>query len=194
MELPPGCRWLRELHSRHFEQMAVLEESYYSPEFITPAAESQRWYDTFPYTTVVAAAGDGIAGFVNLFPVKQAVFDALLAGQYNDHDMTTEAVVDLFRHNGETLEMFLSCIVVARPFRGSGLVRALLQEAIRPYLPYLDCCNRIITDNITPAGERFSQRYGFRCIGSSTHSSRLYIQPFADFVRKVCSAQNAARG
>ncbi len=194
MELPPGCRWLRELHSRHFEQMAVLEESYYSPEFITPAAESQRWYDTFPYTTVVAAAGDGIAGFVNLFPVKQAVFDALLAGQYNDHDMTTEAVVDLSRHNGETLEMFLSCIVVAPPFRGSGLVQALLQEAVRPYLPYLDCCNRIITDNITPAGERFSQRYGFRCIGSSTHSSRLYIQPFADFVRKVCSAQNAAHG
>lgn len=194
MELPPSCRWLRELHSRHFEQMAVLEESYYSPEFITPAAESQRWYDTYPYTTVVAAAGDGIAGFVNLFPVKQAVFDALLAGQYNDHDMTTEAVVDLSRHNGETLEMFLSCIVVARPFRGSGLVRALLQEAIRPYLPYLDCCNRIITDNITPDGERFSRRYGFRCIGSSTHSSRLYIQPFADFVRKVCSAQNAARG
>ena len=185
---------MRELHSRHFEQMAVLEESYYSPEFITPAAESQRWYDTYPYTTVVAAAGDGIAGFVNLFPVKQAVFDALLAGQYNDHDMTTEAVVDLSRHNGETLEMFLSCIVVARPFRGSGLVRALLQEAIRPYLPYLDCCNRIITDNITPDGERFSRRYGFRCIGSSTHSSRLYIQPFADFVRKVCSAQNAARG
>ncbi len=30
--------------------------------------------------------------------------------------------------------------------------------------------------------------------GSSTHSSRLYIQPFADFVRKVCSAQNAALG
>ena len=194
MELPPGCRWLRELHSRHFEQMAVLEESYYSREFITPAAESQRWYDTYPYTTVVAAAGDGIAGFVNLFPVKQAVFDALLAGQYNDHDMTTEAVVDLARHNGETLEMFLSCIVVARPFRGSGLVRALLQEAVRPYLPYLDFCNRIITDNITPAGERFSRRYGFRCIGSSAHSSRLYIQTFADFVRKVCSAQNAARG
>lgn len=185
MELPPGCRWLRELHSRHFEQMAVLEESYYSPEFITPAAESQRWYDTFPYTTVVAAAGDGIAGFVNLFPVKQAVFDALLAGQYNDHDMTTEAVVDLSRHNGETLEMFLSCIVVAQPFRGSGLVRALLQEAVSPYLPYLDFCNRIITDNITPAGERFSQRYGFRCLGESEHDSRLYIQPFADFVRRA---------
>ena len=174
--------------------MAVLEESYYSPEFITPAAESQRWYETYPYTTVVAATGDGIAGFVNLFPVKQAVFDALLAGQYNDHDMTTEAVVDLSRHNGETLEMFLSCIVVAQPFRGSGLVRAMLQKAVQPYLPYLPCCNRIITDNITPAGERFSQRYGFRCIGSSTHSSRLYIQPFADFVRKVCPAQNAARG
>lgn len=185
MELPQGCRWLRELHSCHFEQMAVLEESYYSPEFITPAAESQRWYDTYPYTTVVVAAGDGIAGFVNLFPVKQAVFDALLAGQYNDHDMTTEAVVDLSRHNGETLEMFLSCIVVAQPFRGSGLVRVLLQEAVRPYLPYLPCCNRIITDNITPDGERFSQRYGFRCLGSSAHSSRLYIQPFADFVRTV---------
>ncbi len=65
-------------------------------------------------------------------------------------------------------------------FRGS-----LLQEAVRPYLPYLDCCNRIITDNITPAGERFSRRYGFRCIGSSAHSSRLYIQTFADFVRRV---------
>lgn len=187
MQLPPGCRWLRELHSRHFEQMAALEESYYSPEFITPAAESQRWYETYPYTTVVAAAGEEIAGFVNLFPVKQAVFEALLTGQYNDRDMTSDAVVDLSRHSGETLEMFLSCIVVARLFRGSGLVQALLRKAIHPYLPYLPCCNRIITDNITADGERFSQRYGFRRLGSSAHSGHLYIQPFADFVGRVYS-------
>ena len=88
-------------------------------------------------------------------------------------------------HRGEVLEMFLSCVVVARPFRGSGLCRALLQEAVKPYLPYLPCCNRVITDNVTADGERFSRRYGFRCLGESEHASRLYIQPFADFVQFV---------
>ncbi len=188
MNLPNGCRILHRLNSRHFEQMAALEESCYAPEFITPAAESQRWYDTYPYTTVAAAAGKEIAGFVNLFPVHAPVFEALLTGQLNDRDMTTEDIVDLSRHNGETLEMFLSCIVVARPFRGSGLLPTLLREAVRPYLPYLSCCNRVITDNITADGERFSQRYGFRSLGSSAHSGHLYIQPFADFVRRIYGA------
>lgn len=190
MNLPKGCRILSELTTRHFEQMAALEETYYAPEFITPAAESQRWYDTYPYTTVAAAAGEEIAGFVNLFPVRKEVFDSLLAGQLNDHDMGTEAVVDLSRHRGEVLEMFLSCVVVARPFRGSGLCRALLREAVKPYLPYLPCCNRVITDNVTEDGERFSRRYGFHCLGESEHDSRLYIQPFADFVRTVYSSLN----
>jgi hypothetical protein len=171
----------------HFDRMEALELTCYGPEFITPAAESYRLYRRFPYTTVAALAGEEIAGFVNLFPVKEPIFEALLQGEYNDHDMETDAVVDLAAHAGEKLEMFLSCVVAAPAFRGSSLVPALLQAAITPYLPYLRYCNRVITDNVTPAGERFSQRYGFRCLGSSSHSSSIYIQPFADFVRRAAT-------
>lgn len=185
MEFLPGFQLLCELSYEHFRQMAALEEEFYSAEFITPAEESYRWYQAYPYTTVVAAAGEEIAGFVNLFPVHQDVFEALLAGKLNDHDMGTDAVVDLSAHVGERLEMFLSCVVVAQPYRGRGLLRAMLREAIRPYLPFMPYCHRIITDNVTTDGERFSRRYGFRCLGDSAHDSRLYIQPFADFVRQV---------
>ena len=188
MSLPEGCRLLSELNYQHFELMAQLEETYYSRDYITPAEESYRWYRRHPYSTLVVADGDEIAGFVNLFPVKAEVFAALLAGQLNDHDMGAEAMLNPAEHAEEGLEMFLSCVVVSPRHRGGRLVPAMLKEAIKPYLPYLPCCRRVITDNVTDDGERFSRRYGFRPLGHSGHASKLYMQDFADFIRRIEAA------
>lgn len=176
---------LTSVTSRHFEQMAELERLFYDDSFITPAAESERLFRLYPYTLVAAADGHEIAGFVNLFPVKKHIYDALATGMLNDHDLTAEAVTDLSLHRGEPLYMFLSCIVVAPAYRAIGLSRKLLTAAVQPYLPYLDYCRDVVTDNVTQDGVRFSRRYGFRPVGNSQHASSIFVQPFADFVQRI---------
>lgn len=168
--------------------MAELERLFYDDSFITPAAESERLFRLYPYTLVAVADGNMIAGFVNLFPVKKHIYDALVNGILNDHDLTAEAVTNLSQHRGEPLHMFLSCIVVAPAYRTMGLARTLLTAAVQPYLPYLEYCQQVVTDNVTDDGVRFSQRYGFRPVGSSHHASSIFVQPFADFVRRILQA------
>lgn len=178
-------RIVRELSYRHFEQMTALELLYYDEEFITPTEESYRWYTSAPYTTLAAMVGDEVVGFVNLFPVKPEVFSLLLSGELNDHDMTTEAVVDLAMHQGEPLDMFLSCIVVGPEYRGTGLSLELLRAAVAQYAPVQHCCRMVLTDNVTPAGEAFSRRLGFSFQTRSNHDSCIYTLPYTDFIAAI---------
>lgn len=173
------------LRYRHFEQMAQLEHRYYGEEFITPPQEAYRWYLRYPYTVVAAAEGDEVVGFVNLFPVKPAIYEALRAGRFNDHFLTLEGVADPEADPGSPLHMFLSCIVVAEAYRATGLARALLQAAVQQYAPVYHRCTEVLTDNVTAQGERFSRRYGFRFLCRSDHASAIYRQSWADFAAAV---------
>lgn len=180
-----GVILLQQLCYAHFEQMAHLELQFYGEEFITPPQEAFKWYQRYPYTVVAAAADDKIVGFVNLFPVKKHIADALRAGVFNDHFLTLEGVEDIHAAANAPLHMFLSCVVVAPAYRAQGLTRALLQAAAAQYTHVAHRCTEVITDNVTPDGELFSQRYGFRALRRSDHGSVIYMQPWADFVQKL---------
>lgn len=184
-----GITMLNALTIRHFEQMGRLEAAYYGSDYITPPAEAFAWYRQYPYTVVAAADGDEVAGFVNLFPVTDAVFDAIRAGVFNDSLLGTEDIVDIAAAPHAPLNMFLSCIVVDEPYRRLGLTRRLLKAAIAPYRQVFSRCQWIITDNVTEAGAAFSERYGFSLVCRSAHDSSVYIQRFASFVVNVCAAE-----
>ena len=66
---------------QHFRDMEALELQFYAAEFITPAEESWSWYDLHPHSTVAAEVNGELAGFVNLFPVQPAIYEALRAGR-----------------------------------------------------------------------------------------------------------------
>lgn len=177
-----------------FEEMARLEARYYGADYITPAAEAFAWYRRFPDTTV--ALGDRlgrIAGFVNLFPVRDAVYAALRAGTFNDRDLTADDVAV----PGEDADapaagpaprfhMFLSCIAVDEAYRGGGAVsRALLREAVRRYEPVEDRADAVLVDAVTPEGARFARRWGFEPVCASDHGSQVFGQAYADFACRV---------
>ena len=163
---------------QHFRDMEALELQFYAAEFITPAEESWSWYDLHPHSTVAAEVDGKLAGFVNLFPVQPAIYEALRAGQFNDHFMELEHVAPITQ---QPLHMFLSCILVDRQFRKRGLTRQLLQAALRPYaaLP----CVGVVTDNVTAEGCAFSERYGFTRLRASDHDSWIYEQNWESFVK-----------
>ena len=170
------------------EEMAALEAQCYSDEFITPVAESWEWYQRFP-TSSVAAVDDAtgkIVGFTDLFPVEKPVFDALRAGHFNDAELTADQILPLPAGGQPLLStMFLSCIVLAPAWRGRGLARRLLREAARAYEGCVAPDARIVTDNVTPEGERLSQRVGFELRCRSDHGSCVYERDYAGFVRAL---------
>lgn len=185
----PGLRIPDELTEQHFEQMAALEAQYYGEDNITPPAEAYRWYKRYPATTIAAAEGEQIVAFVNLFPVKAEIYDALRAGQFNDHTLTLEGLADPHSESDEPLHMFLCCVLTEPAYRGLGLTRHLLSLAVEQYEPVQQRCRRIITDNVTPEGAAFSRHYGFEQVQTSDHNSLIFEQDYATFAARVLGSQ-----
>lgn len=176
---------LTGLTESHFSQMYQLEKAFYSEEYITPYQEAYRWYHKYPYTTFAAAEAGQIVGFINLFPIQKALFEAIKSGQYNDKDLTVSDIVNIEEGGESLLHMYLSCVVVRSEKRKQGVTELLLRTAVNYYQPYAERCAYIITDNVTQEGQRFSQRYGFEPLQASNHNSKLYIQEYASFERRV---------
>lgn len=167
-----------------FRAMEALEAACYDAAYITPAAEAYAWYCRDPRTTVAAWDEAGaLAGFVNLFPVPERVFAALLAGTYEDSGMTADDLAPAPGPQGRPLDLFLSCIAVAPAHRGTGLACALVRRAAAQYAPYP--CARVVTDNVTEAGERFSRRCGLTPVCKSSHGSRVYAGDWASFLHAI---------
>ena len=181
----PTLRIVEELTEVHFACMAALEAQYYGEDCITPPAEAYRWYKRYPGTTIAAAVGEQIVAFVNLFPVQKHIYDALRAGEFNDHTLTLEGLADPWDGSEEPLHMFLCCVLTEPAYRGLGLTRHLLSLAVEQYEPVQHRCRGIITDNVTPAGAEFSRRYGFEQVQLSGHDSCIFEQDYAAFAARV---------
>lgn len=189
-----GVRIETDLTYGHFEQMEALEARSYGSEFIAPASEAWAWYQCHPasVTAAVDATSGAVVGFANLFAVEKPVFDALLAGTFNDATLTADQILPLPRAGEPPLRtMFLSCIAVDEHWRGRGMACFLLREAARFYAGAVAPDARIVTDNVTPAGARLSERLGFGFAGFSDHGSRIYERDFAGFVAALgCGPRN----
>ena len=172
---------------RHFEQMFDLERSFYAEEFITPADEAWQWYVQHPHSVAVAMDGERLAGFVNLFPVRQELYDAIVAGEFNDADLVADDIASLreLADSEQACQMFLSCIVIDAAYRGQGLTHALLKAAAEPYVPWADQLEGIAIDTVTKDGARFAERLGFRFVQESSHDSRIYEQDFKSFIQNI---------
>ena len=167
-----------------FHQMYAIERAYYDPRYITPPQEAFRWYQAYPLSTLAVEEGEMVAGFLNLFPVRQEVFAQILAGTFNDREMELCQLADPFSGTG-TLHMFLCCIARRLDYQGQGVGGLLLKAGVEAYRTVAHRCGAIITDNVTEAGRRLSQRYGFAFQRESDHGSSLYMQPYAAFARRV---------
>lgn len=205
-----GCSLVRA----DFDAMARLEASFYGEDLITPAEEAWRWYEAYPFTTFAArsepgggggmgegdvprhrgepgkAAGEGgIVGFVNLFPVRREVFEATLAGAFNDADLVVGDVVDPFGSPGAPncdsgavgapkaaapLDMLLSCAAVAPEWQGTGLAYRLLAGAAAQYGSAARPIASVVIDTATFDGARFARRLGFAPVRPTDHGTQVW--------------------
>ncbi|MBD8499934.1 GNAT family N-acetyltransferase [Paenibacillus arenosi] len=168
--------------------MEHLERQYYDEQYITPAAESYAWYSNRPHSFTVLAEQTEMIGFMCLFPVTSHVYNELSEGTFNDKFMTYEDIIDVSSQQPSKVNLFLSCIVVDGHYRGRGAVQHMLQH----YCAYYESLEKlgwkfeeVITDNVTEAGQRFSQKYGFQKLTVTKHDSFIYTTIFENLCLEV---------
>ena len=187
-----GCALARP----DFDAMAAMEARFYGEDLITPAQEAWRWYERHPFTALAARDALGrIAGFVNLFPVRAAVYEALLAGAFNDADLTADDVADPWQvapagarracpcpapdladapARPPALHMLLSCVVVDAPWQGGGLAYRLVARAAAQYADVAPRISDVLIDTATPAGAKFARNLGFVPLCASDHGTLVW--------------------
>ena len=180
----PRCLEKTALTLADFIRMEEMEAACYDPAYITPAAEAFAWYEKNPDSTIAFADAEGsIQGFVNLFPLSDAVAARLRAGCFSDHDLTAADVRTPVP--GLSADMFLSCILVSPACRGSGLPLMLLAAAVERCAPMEDTARGIYLDAATPGGAGLARRLGLRDQGPTDHGTRLFSCRYRTFARKV---------
>ena len=172
-----------------FFEMASLERRFYGDEFITPPEEAWEWYRAFPGSVVAAKdlQTGRVAGFVNLFPVRREVGDALLAGTFNDAALTVADIAGA----GVPATLFFCCAAMDEGYRGNGLLRRLVWTALEPYRELAGVVDLVVADTVTGDGACLMERFGFGLVGDSDHGSRVYAQPFPEFVDRVDAAMRS---
>ncbi len=173
-----------ELEFLDFEDMAALERRFYDDEFITPAAESYAWYRAYPASVVAARSTEGgkVVGFVNLFPVRCEVGEALLAGTFNDAGLTVGDIAGLDEAGAV---LFFCCAVLDEAYRGQGLLRQLVATAVEPYRDAVGRIDFVVADTVTPHGARLMERFGLEFVCTSDHDSRIYRAPLRSFIDHI---------
>ena len=171
-----------------FDAMAAMEARFYGEDLITPAEESWNWYERYPFTIVTARGEQGeIAGFVNLFPVSDDVHAALLAGAFNDANLTVDDVVDLWARAADSapLHMFLSCVVVDTPWQGSGLAYRLVAQAAAQYADFAARIADVTIDTATPDGAGLAHNLGFTPDCPSDHGTQIWQSTWENFLAHI---------
>lgn len=171
-----------------FDAMAAMEARFYGEDLITPAEESWNWYERYLFTIVAARGEQGeIAGFVNLFPVSDDVHAALLAGAFNDANLTVDDVVDPWAQGSgdDALHMFLSCVVVDTPWQGSGLAYCLVARAAEQYAQFAARIADVTIDTATPDGAGLARNLGFAPVCPSDHGTQIWQSTWENFLAHI---------
>lgn len=175
-----------------YREMYELERKFYGEEHITPYQEAYRWHLVHPGHCRAMEDRGRIVAFVDMFPIQDAVYQQLMAGNFNDRDLTEEGLLQLEGEKPCLAQMFLCCVVVEKEYRRTGALLELLQAHLDFYQHYQEQGFRfqwIVTDNVTQDGERFSRRMGFERIGETSYGTVLYRMPYAAFLKTVSTMQ-----
>lgn len=172
-----------------FIYMEQLELKYYSEEHVTPHQEAYLWHLSNPKTGFVLEDEGRIAAFSDILPVNPVICDQILKGNYNDKYLTAEDLVymeDL--KEGDEIDLLLSCILVDDEYRKTDALQILLNAHLDYYRDFVNRgirINKVITSNVTAAGERFSERMGFNRVVRSRHGTTIYKISFREFDERV---------
>lgn len=181
-----------------FRYMEQLELKYYSEEHVTPWEEAYRWHLANPKTGFVLEDGGRIAGFSDILPLDRALTDQILQGTYDDKYLTAEDLISMEElQPGTRVDLLLSCIVIDDDYRQTDALKILLNAHLDYYRQFSEkgiFIHRVVTSNVTKAGEGFSERMGFMRVGTSAHHTAIYRTTFEEFDHQVRNIKRRTGG
>lgn len=167
-----------------FEVMCTLEKKYYDESYVSPAAATYQWYLKDNNTISACYMNDCLIGFMNFIAIDEALYQTIKTGLFNDAALTEKDIKTF--DDPTSKHLFLSCIVVDEDYRAYGVADALLLEYVK-WLDetYKDKFMKVITDNVTDAGCRFSESVGLNLFVKSDHGLSIYLGDYSDFKEAV---------
>ena len=178
----------KKLTIADFMEMEAMEKQYYSSDYIADYKDAYDWYAKLNFTSMAIFDQGKIIGFLDLFPVKEPIFDLLKKGMFNDKNLKTEDIVDIRKIKGGRYNLFLCCIVIDKAYRSTNALKILLKTYVDYYQSFFTqgiSFDEVITDNVTVEGERFSEKLGFKKLLKSDHGSVVYCHKFKDLCEVV---------
>lgn len=176
---------LDQLEYAHFEQMAELEGLYYGEAHIVAPQEALACYRKCPCSVVAAWDAGSVVGFISLLPISDDVLTKLRVGRFCGSELTAADVVDVNSSEDGPLHIYLRSIVVEPEYRAEGLSHLLISKAAAQYADVAHRCDVIMSDSITPEGERFLRKYGFVPVCESRQKTWVYSQSYGRFAGKA---------
>ena len=179
----PAVQRKEKIDSDDFSLMAGLESRFYSREEITPPEEALAWYQACPESCLLYTCDSGIAGFINLFPIRRATSEKLESGSFSDSTLTAEEI--FIPADGECCDFLLSCIVADPAYAGSGLSMQMVNDALDLWKNVLSGGIRIYLDASTPGGESIARRLGMDLILETERGTLLFRGTVRRFVKEA---------
>ncbi|MEG1930657.1 MAG: hypothetical protein RR131_05920 [Anaerovorax sp.] len=179
----------KKLTMDDFIEMYHLEKQFYEEDHITPPEETYRWYLCYPNFSTVLEDQGKIIGFLDMFPIKETIFQQIRKGTFNDSNLTAEGIQDIGEMRaGERVNMFLCCVIVDKAYRKTQALQMMIKAQVEYYQQFLDRgieIESMITDNVTGSGENFSKRMGFKKVTDTLFNSVIYMQKYKDFIKNA---------
>lgn len=178
---------MRLVHRITLQQMMEsdhLEEKYYGREHISGWEKSWEWYQLYPWMTRFVEEDGKIAGLLDFFPVTNEYLEKMLSGELGEDDLASEHILDLNIAPPGVYPMFLFTILVDEIHRGKGALEMLFADRFSYYDSLAGKGIRfgqVVTENVTVAGCRFSERLGLEKALVKEGGSTIYSLPYLQF-------------
>lgn len=170
-----------------FQAMEAIERQYYPPDFIASAENSYSWYLHWPNSVLAAFENDKLIGFMNLFPIHDKLYSQISEGTFNDSGLT-KYDIHIPVQSDTTYKLFLSCVAIDKKHLNKGIASKLLNAYLELYQEYeqAGCIfGKIVTDNVTEAGLKFSKAIGLTPIRQSDHDSWICSGTYEFLKRRI---------
>lgn len=162
-------------------RMQKIEEAYFDEEMISSPEVTVNWYNQNPQTIVAIRDNNTgeICAHSSVIPVTDILARKIKKGDYIDADMSAENIHKYDSPGGYIF--YLSTIAVDRKYRKDSA--KLLYIFFKEYNLLLNKLNQkgiyiseLISDTITPEGERLCRLIGLNFLRKSSHKSKIYCK------------------
>lgn len=172
------------------KKIEELEKKFYDDEFVVCGEEAWEWNQKFPFQQIAAVDNGRIAGFLEMFPVKEAMVQGYLNGELDEQDISVDHMVDIYTAEPGEYAMLICTTLLDEDYRGQGIMRSLFKNRIDFYDSFKEkgiTFDNTIADVVSPQGGHLAEKLGMKMMLEMESGSKIYLGSYEEFRNKIMS-------